>query len=935
MPGFVSSATPAPRTPPPEVRPRLRDSLRLQLLLPIAALVVVMTWVQVSTELRSSRAEILDGATRLARAMLSQVTENVTRESRRDDRADAEAVVGRLGTLPELEVAALLDAKGRVITSTRYELRGLPWSRTSFASGLTEYERGSGSPIRTFARKDGLRILAVAPVEGPPGESARRLVMQYDISPRIETERSAIIRKALWMGLVRLLVLALLALVLEVRVARPAARIAEAARRLGAGDRTVRTGVRGRSELELAAQSFDGMAGQLEASEKELHRTRSIIDGLLRSLPVGVIVVRRRDLKLLFANPQWGEFYGMAVERVDDYEVLCDGVGLERPDGSPYPRHLLTVPLVLQTGRPAHVGDLVILRQNGTRIPLMATGVPVNFGGGPEFDAVVCVAQDRRELDRAFRELAEWERRFETAIAATGQVVYEWDIAVGTVRRSGSVLSVLGIPDRETPEGLHQWHSHLHPEDLKRVAGELEACLREHRTFEAEYRFRRGDGRWIYIRDRGFFQYAPNGTPMQMLGTMVDVTERHNLEQQLRHAQKMETVGTLAGGIAHDFNNQLTGVMGHLDLLGVELDADDPRREHVRFAYRAAERCAELTSGLLAFSRRLTSHPRPVQLNSIVTETVGLLRHTLPATVRLATALEPELWTSLADPGQLQQVLMNLCVNARDAMPDGGELLLGTRNVTIGPDEVGRHPGAQRGEFVELRVHDSGCGIAADTLPRIFEPFFTTKSVGAGTGLGLAMVYGIVSAHHGWVEIDSTPGQGATFRVLLPRAQGAPPDLEAERRLRPRGGRETVLVVDDEPAVRDLATRALAGAGYQVVCAHDGDEALAIYRTRTDLGRGTGAVELVLLDLTMPGKPGRQVLAEMLTLDPQARVILSTGFTNGPGIADLGQLGFLSKPYRVHDLLDLVRRTLDRPARIAREESAAGAHSPGGVPLRG
>jgi PAS domain S-box-containing protein len=916
-----------PGTPPPKPSDRW-SSLRMQLLVPVAVVFVAVMVFQISGEIASSRQRIEREANGLARTLLANSTETVSRLLQLHDPSDAEAVVTGLGELPDLQTAALIDEHGRVVTSTRYEQRGQPIRGTPMGAALSTLEATTKEPVAVLHARGAATLVAAGAVERDPGEAPWRLVMQIDLTPRLETGRREALLHGLWFGLVRLAALVFIWIVLELRVARPATRLTATAARFGAGDLSARTHLTGASELERAGQAFDRMAEQIETGEAELRRTRSLLDGLLRSLPVGVIAVNRRDLKLLFVNPQWSEFYGQPVRLDMDYADLCEGIGLEKPDGRPYPIHELTVPMVLHTGRPAQTSDLVLLRPDGQRIPLLVTAGPVNIKGGPEFDAVVCVAQDRRDLERAFRELREWEQRYETVVALTGQVVYEWDIGEGRVRRSGSVQKVLGIPDREIATGLDQWRSHLHAEDLERVERQLETCMRERTPFDIEYRFRHGEGRWITIRDRGFIQFGDDGEPVRMLGTMLDVTERRSLEQQLRHAQKMETVGTLAGGIAHDFNNQLTGVLGHLDLLGVELPADDPRQEHVALAYRAAERCAELTSGLLAFSRRLTSYPRPVGLNATVEETVALLKRMLPATVRLSTELEPALWTALADPGQIQQVLMNLCVNARDAMPEGGALVLGTRNVALTPAEASLHPGGEAGEFVELRVSDTGSGITADTLPRIFEPFFTTKSVGSGTGLGLAMVYGIVSAHHGWVETESEAAHGATFRVLLPRALGAPARVADERRQRPRGGRETVLVVDDEPAVRDMAARALATAGYQVVCARDGDEALRIYRARSIFGRGAGAIEAVLLDLTMPGIGGRAVLAELHEMDPDARVILSSGFSSelpaGTAPLPAGQVDFLPKPYDSGPLLEIVRRSLDRahsPAPGARSHS--------------
>ena len=365
----------------------------------------------------------------------------------------------------------------------------------------------------------------------------------------------------------------------------------------------------------------------------------------------------------------------------------------------------------------------------------------------------------------------------------------------------------------------------------------------------------------------------------------------------------METVGTLAGGVAHDFNNQLTGVIGHLDLLGEELTTDDPRQEHVRIARGAAQRCAELTRGLLAFSRMLRSDARPVDVNHVVDEVATLLRRVLPATIHLHVEPGADLPRVHVDPTQLHQVLLNLCVNARDAMASGGRLHVRTDVVHV-PGRGEPAAGTVPGDFVRVTVRDEGTGIAPDVLPRIFEPFFTTKPVGEGTGLGLSMVYGIVTEHQGWVDVDSTAGTGATFRVHLPALAKGKDNVVAGTGAGARTpvyGPRTVLVVDDEALVRDFATRLLERVGCRVLTAAHGAEALA------QIAAHPGEIESVLLDLTMPGMPVREVVRQILRDAPGSHVVLTSGYSQDAGmLAEFAGLPFLPKPYRPDQMLSLV-----------------------------
>ncbi len=647
---------------------------------------------------------------------------------------------------------------------------------------------------------------------------------------------------------------------------------------------------------------------ELESALAERRETQRLFDAVLRALPVGVVVLSR-DLQLLYANPKWCEIHG---ERLDTGANMMEAAGYTQTyaDGTPYPPDLLAAPQVLRTGQPAEVRDIVEVRPDGTRVPILINAAPVSLSGSGEMDAVVSVVQDRRELQRLTHELREWERRYEKVVAAMSQVVYEWDLRTDIEVVSANRSIVIGDP---TPGPavpiLERWTRRLHPDDRERARAALEKSLRDGSPYDCEYRYQHSDTRYVVVHDRGFFDLDEHGVPVRMYGTMTDVTERHTLEQQLRQAQKMETVGTLAGGVAHDFNNQLTAVLGHLDLLAADLPPDDPGQQHVRVARLAAERCTQLTRGLLAFSRQIESRLRPLELDPLVEETLQILRRVLPASVAVRTELGTDGTAAMLDAVQLQQVLFNLCVNARDAMPDGGTLAITTCRRAVN-DLAGRPPEARSGEFVELTVSDTGVGIPGHLQSRVFEPFFTTKPVGEGTGLGLAMAYGIVRKHLGWIELESAPGHGATFRVYLPVATEAaqqaadPPAPEVRAR---SGQAHVVLVVDDEPGIRELASLALLQYGYQVRTAADGSEALRCFRAEPD------AIRLVLLDLVMPGLSATAVLREIRALRPDVRVVLSTGYAPADGVPELPVDAMLPKPYSASDLAHTVDSLLESP----------------------
>ena len=418
--------------------------------------------------------------------------------------------------------------------------------------------------------------------------------------------------------------------------------------------------------------------------------------------------------------------------------------------------------------------------------------------------------------------------------------------------------------------------------------------------------FRRGE-RWLQAVAEPVL--GPDGAVTGAVYILADVTERKGLAEQLRQSRKMEVLGRLAGGVAHDFNNLLTAVTGNVALLLAGAPEQDPDRALLRAVDQAAWRAVELSRQLLRFSRRSPQGLRPTDLRTCLDEVAGILRRTMDPRIALEVRAGPRLWTVQADPGQINQVLMNLCVNARDAMPEGGQLLLEAENARLDPGQALAHADARPGEFVRLRVRDSGVGIPPEVLPRLFEPFFTTKDPGQGTGLGLAVVAGIVRQHQGWVECSGAVNQGTCFDIYLPRDRGntgvPAPAVPAPV----PGGRETLLLVEDEHLLRELARTILEGYGYEVLVAEDGRQAVDTYR------REQHRIALVILDLTMPGLSGRDTLGRLLQVNPQARVLLTTGFAAEAAAEPVpeGALGVLPKPYRERDLAAAVRAALDRP----------------------
>jgi PAS domain S-box-containing protein len=412
----------------------------------------------------------------------------------------------------------------------------------------------------------------------------------------------------------------------------------------------------------------------------------------------------------------------------------------------------------------------------------------------------------------------------------------------------------------------------------------------------------------VYIETKSFPLKDSLGRVISAVEIHNDVTEKKKLEDQLRHAQKMEAVGTLAGGVAHDFNNILTAVIGYGTLLRMKMDEEDPLRFNVDQILASMERAANLTQGLLAFSRKQAINPQPLELNTLVKRVDKLLTRLIGEDINVTMSLGETPMTIRADAGQMEQVLMNLATNARDAMLQGGVLTIETGTAEVNQEYIRVHGYGQAGRYALLSVSDTGIGMDEKMQRRIFEPFFTTKEVGKGTGLGLAIVYGIVKQHNGYINVFSEPGKGTTFKIFLPlvaeETEAASP-VEDEM---PESERATILVAEDDDSVRNLTRSVLEGFGYDVITAEDGDDALAKFSEHQD------RIDLLLLDIIMPKKNGIKVYEEIKRLRPDIKALFTSGYT-AEVIRDKGiiedSLNFIAKPVSPRDLLRKVKEVLD------------------------
>jgi PAS domain S-box-containing protein len=564
--------------------------------------------------------------------------------------------------------------------------------------------------------------------------------------------------------------------------------------------------------------------------------------------------------------------------------------------------------------RIGHAGVWPHRNKNGTTMDVDVTWSIIKF---QDRDAVLTIAHNVTEL----RQAAEALKKSEASLAAAQRIArlgsWELDLAKGEALEtaplhwSDETWRIFGMKPRPEPVTAEMFFKAAHVDDRKRVKSAMEEALRKKEPFELEHRILLSDGEVRIVRERAELTLDDAGEPLQLRGIVMDITAQKRLEERSNQSQKMDAIGALAGELAHDFNNVLTVTHGHALLLLGEKKLSKSGKESAQQIARTAESAAGLTQSLLTFSRRQDMQLRRIDLNQMLNSMTAMLERILGEGVTLQLKCYPQPAIVQADSGMFEQVLLDLAMNARDTMPKGGQLAIDVFPISLGADNLTSHPEGRPGKFICLSVADNGSGIEPDQLTRIFEPFASTKEAGKHAGLGLATVYGIVKQHEGWIEVESEPGNGATFRVYLPASRDK--DDDAGKKTAPqkvKGGTETILVVEDEEPVRELVCKVLTAYGYNVLEAISGTKAIELWKKSKE------QVDLLLTDVVLPDELNGRELAERLRKSrPQLKVIFSSGYSQDIMGKDFtpqkGQV-FLQKPYVLQKLAQTVRTCLDR-----------------------
>jgi PAS domain S-box-containing protein len=638
-----------------------------------------------------------------------------------------------------------------------------------------------------------------------------------------------------------------------------------------------------------------------------LERTRQLqkSQALLRAILDGttdVVFVKDRIGRYILVNAEVARVFGRPVEEI----VGRDDTSFFPPEEAEFlmtvDREIMAQPAVLT--REEHVSTI-----EGKRTYLATKG-PIHDEQG-NVAGLFGISRDITERKQTEEALKESEMRLRFALEGSNDGLWDVQLKTGSVYISPRGCEMLGYRPNELDQVARVWSDLVHPDDLPQTKMLLQAHV-QGRTplFELEQRLRMKSGDWKWVLTRGKVVLSEqDGSPLRMTGTHTDISERRKLEEQLRQSQKMEAVGQLAGGIAHDFNNILQVIMGYSNVLMADPVLEERLQEKVGKIIAASEKAAQLTKGMLAFSRKQVMAPRQINLNVIVQHVQQFLIRIIGEDIQFKLTLNELNLPVYIDSGQIEQVLVNLATNARDAMPKGGALTIETGLQEIDAPLKHEHAHGKPGHYAWVAVSDTGCGMGEETRTRIFEPFFTTKEVGKGTGLGMAIVYGIVQQHNGFISVYSEPGHGSTFRIFLPIVEPEQSSHEEKTTQNlPRRGYETILLAEDDVTVRELVVSVLTSFGYDVIQAENGEEAVEKFAANRS------RIRLILLDMIMPKKNGDKAYEEICRLQPGVRALYMSGYTadfiQNRGVSEAG-VELIMKPVQPLELLRKVRELLD------------------------
>jgi two-component system, cell cycle sensor histidine kinase and response regulator CckA len=530
---------------------------------------------------------------------------------------------------------------------------------------------------------------------------------------------------------------------------------------------------------------------------------------------------------------------------------------------------------------------------------------------GPAVKRALSEAKNRRERKQAQRDLAESEAKMRSILNSVDEGFVVLDREYRILSANKAFCNLVGLQEDQVTGGLCYEISHNRDRPCFESGEDCPVKL----TFEtgkahtATHTHKDASGAHQFVELKTYPLLDASGTLTSAIETVIDVTENRKLQEQLIHSQKMESVGRLAGGVAHDFNNMLGVILGHAELAMGQLDLSHPILSNLREIWTAADRSTNLTRQLLAFARKQTVAPRVLDLNETVEGMLKILRTLIGEDIDLAWQPGDGVWPVMMDPSQIDQILANLCVNARDAIAGVGRITIETGMATFVPADCAHLTEIVPGEYVTLAISDDGCGMDRETMNKIFEPFFTTKEVSRGTGLGLATVYGIVKQNNGFIKVYSEPGQGTTFRLYLPRPETEAVEVHREERAAPiLGGNETILLVEDEHSILNMARLMLERYGYRVLAASNPGDALHLANTHD------GEIDLLIVDVIMPEMNGRDLAEQVISLYPEITCLFMSGYS-GDVMAHHGMLdkdvNFIEKPFSMQDLAAKVRQVLE------------------------
>jgi PAS domain S-box-containing protein len=624
--------------------------------------------------------------------------------------------------------------------------------------------------------------------------------------------------------------------------------------------------------------------------EDEMRRSAQQLSLIANALPV-LIAYLDADLCYRYVNKTFADWWQIPVHQAVGRSI-AEALGLEAFEAiRPYFEAVLRGETL--------TFDREILHPDGRKRLCHAYYAP-HFDEARRILGIVTLVEDVTERRRSEQALRESQHSLANAqrIAHIGN--WDWDVATGKVGWSEEVFRIFGFEVGAFQPSYDTFHHLIHPDDRDTITAAASKSRRDERHYQVDYRIIRPDGGQRIVHEEGEITRNEAGLPIYMAGTVQDVTERRAMEAQLQQAQKMEAVGQLTGGIAHDFNNLLGVIIGNLDLLENRSEARPDDQGLIRRAIEAAERGASLTHHLLAFSRRQTLQPRRIDVNSLVGDMSELLKRTLGETVDVRIVLGDAIWSINVDRVQLESAILNLAINARDAMGDGGRLTIATASQTFEEADIPADGAIRPGDYVIISVSDNGAGMNPDILAHVFEPFFTTKEIGKGTGLGLSMVYGFVKQSGGHVTIYSESGHGTTVKLYLPRMPGAP-EIATPKTVAPiaSGKGHHVLVVEDNPALLEFSQNALVRLGYETIPARTAAEALRWLSSEE-------RIDVLFTDIILgAGMSGFDVAREAQRLRPGLRVLFTSGFVEHDLIAAEGDgpgIELLTKPFRTADL---------------------------------